>query len=187
MSVVLSYADENMAIIAGDGRVVDTNNNIVSENYEKVKKINEHVIIGYVGEVTPCECISALLTKEENQDTISNLYVEDIVDFVEMYYKTMPHEARVGFLICGISKNSKICAALTMLGQKSEIVFPNNKNPFYCGLYPKEIPESINIFGNCLSDKTPMEAIISTISICADLSPSVNRNMTFHYVKSVQG
>jgi len=188
MSVVLAYANEDTAIIAGDGRVIDANNNIYSEQYEKVKKINDRVIIGYAGEVTPCECISLLLTKEENRDTVSGLYVEDIVNFIEMYYKTMPPETKVGFLICGIAKNSKICAASTMLGQKSEIIFPSNKEPFYCGLYPGDIPEDMDVFKKyLLTNKEPLDAMASTISFCAGLSLSVNRNMTYYCVQSVRG
>lgn len=61
MSVVLAICGENYVKMISDGRVVlfaDNNPSVVvNENFNKLKRINQHVVLGFAGDKTVCEKI----------------------------------------------------------------------------------------------------------------------------------
>lgn len=57
MSLVLGYADISKCIIVSDGRFCNPDNEILSEAYDKTKRINGNVIIGFAGNAQLCEMI----------------------------------------------------------------------------------------------------------------------------------
>ena len=174
MSVVLSFANKEIAIIASDGRAVDNDNNIVFENFDKTRKVNDHVLIGFAGDANVCKNISDLITNPENKDFVATLFVEDIIGFIEECFKKAPPNIECGFIVSGIGKNGKICVGNVSTYQTKEITYPDGNDIAYQGLYPKEIPQNIDIYRTFLSQQPPMEATISTIKLCAKLSHSVN-------------
>lgn len=176
MSVVLAYADDKIAVLASDGRVVDGNNNILKENYSKIRRINSKTIIGFAGELLPCENIANILTNPLHTDLIESLYVEDIVPIIQKLLIPAPEHIRVGFIICGIDRKNQICLSHILNHQEPVFQHPSRCEPCYEGLYPEEINRNCDVFGDNLKKYYPniLPAINSTISYCAQNSPSVN-------------
>lgn len=151
MSIVLSYADEHIAIIASDGRVTNAiNNTILSETYKKVKAVNVNVIIGYAGAVIVCDYIANMITDSKSTTLTQDSRVEDVVVLIEKLLSAFPSGLHVGFIVCGIGKNKKMCTAIISMNQKTQIYYPDNSSPFYCALYPNDIPRDTQIYESLL-------------------------------------
>ena len=65
MSVVLCYADKRKAIIASDGRVIDNKGNIINESFRKFFRINSKILLGYAGDLGPCESVAMLFKNNQ--------------------------------------------------------------------------------------------------------------------------
>ena len=182
MSVVLSYASKNIAIIACDGRIIDAKNNIIKEDYKKYVKVNDHVILGYAGELAPCECVSNLLTNPKNIAYIQTLSYEDIYNFVIKYCSTFPPNTRYGFILLGIGKGHRIAVAYIIPNKSCPITYITGDTINYQGLYPAELNDE-DVFKKYLHTQNPIEAISSTIKYCADRSPSVNDRVYCDYIR----
>ena len=76
MSFVVIYANEKGAVIKGDSRMCDDENDIRSEDYQKVCKINDNLIMGYTGGV---EFTLRVLT----ETTFRNYGHSGITDYVD--------------------------------------------------------------------------------------------------------
>lgn len=177
MSVVLAYADNKTAIIASDGRVSDILGNVLSEEYPKVRKIGMNVIIGYAGHAIPCNNIVDLVLDPQKTNLTQGARVEDVSICIKNQLSLYPSELKIGFIICGIGINGKMCAEIVTSGQYSNTYHPDGENPFFCGMYPKEISKEKHIFENQLLSKNPEDAMRETIKICSELSPTVNQNV----------
>lgn len=182
MSVVLSYASQNIAIIACDGRVVDAENNIIKEDQRKYVKVNSRVILGYAGELAPCECVTNLLINPENIAYVQTLSYEDIYNFVIKYCNTFPPNTRYGFILLGIGKDRRIAATYIIPNNSCPITYITGNTINYQGLYPAELNDE-DVFKKYLQQQNPLEAISSTIKYCADRSPSVNDRVYCDYIR----
>lgn len=182
MSVLLSYANKDVAIIACDGRVVDNNNNIVDESYKKYIKINDKVIIGYAGNVSACESVVSLLCEQKNAPILKQLNYENIYNFIKQYCTTFPKNINYNFIILGIGKNNQIASSHITHTNVSEIEYLTDDLITYQGIYPKELQEA-DVFRTYLSAQDPLLAMRSTIQYCSLHSPSVNNNIYFDFVR----
>ena len=82
MSLVIGIVSTNSAIIVSDGRVINANtNSIVNENFDKTRKINENVILGFSGET---KFSLWLLEQFENiyKKEISNLKADQVAEIL---------------------------------------------------------------------------------------------------------
>lgn len=182
MSVVLAYANEDMAIVSGDGRVSDVFGNVLSEEYRKVRQVNKNVIIGYAGAAIPCNHIADLITSPETTDLTQDARVEDVVISIEKKFSIFPPGLNIGFVICGIGENGKICGAIMAAGQEMRLYPATNESPFFCALYPNDIPRDTTIFEDQLLKKEPLPAIMETIKICSKLSRTINSRIYYEQI-----
>lgn len=182
MSVVLSYANKDIAIIACDGRVVDAYNNIINESYKKYIRVNNSVILGYAGELQPCECVAKLLTNPENMGFIKSLSFEDVHNFIVQYCTTFPSGTRYGFILLGIGRNHKIITSNITYYTSPQMQYIDGNDIVYHALYPSELQKE-DIFKNYLLIQDPINAIKSTIRYCAQRSPSVNETVYLDYIQ----
>lgn len=176
MSVVLAYADDKNAIIASDGRVSDIFGNILSEEYPKVRRIGNNVIIGYAGHAIPCGNIAELITNPDTTKLTQDARVEDVSASIKNHISTYPSELKIGFILCGLDKNGKIRAEV-LSGKTTQVHHPSKRKPFFAEMCPREIHRNEHIFEKQLLAKNPEEAMRETINICANLSPTVNQNV----------
>lgn len=183
MSVVLSYTDNQIAVIASDGRVVDQRGNIVSENCNKTMKLNNQVIVGFAGNHGVCENIINLLTQPNKQPILQTLYVDDIVPVLSRLLNTIPQNELAGFLVSGIARNGKICTSTVINHQSSTIEFPTKESPIAFGLYP-QMKNQEDILKLYLKQDYPNyeKAIRKTILYCSKNSKTVNQNIYFEHV-----
>lgn len=182
MSVVLTYANEDIAIISSDGRVIDLNNNsIISENFSKIRKINKNVIVGFSGHAIPCQMIVDSIINSEKE--IENFYVENATLSIERKISSMPKMLNMSFSVCGIGKNNKICAAIVSTYHETQFNYPSGDTISYYEFYPHEIPKNTDFYVRMLQTRNPLDAMSETIKYCSKLSPSVNDVMSYECIR----
>lgn len=182
MSVVLSYANKDVAIIACDGRVVDDKNNIISETHKKYIKVNDKVLVGYAGELSPCESVVSLLSSTSHGDLIKQLSHENIHGFIKRYCESFPKNTIYNFIITGIGENNQIAVSSVSYTGSSDIEYITGDRIYFQGIYPKEI-NGDDPFNRYIYMQEPIYAMKSTINYCALRSPSVNDSMYFDFVR----
>lgn len=74
MSLILGYANKDNAIIMSDGRAGE--NGSLSEFYNKTRKINDNIIIGFAGFAEPIEHFLNHVIKEMGTE-INQYYMDD--------------------------------------------------------------------------------------------------------------
>lgn len=181
MSVVLSYADKNIAFIACDGRVVDNKNNIVSEDYKKFLRINKNVILGFAGELWPCEAVAKMLSNPSQKELIQQLSFDNIFGCVKLYCEKLPLGTQYGFVMCGVENGQRIITANIEAHSSPQINHVTGNKILYQGLYPKEL-QNRDVFRDYLVKFAPIDAAKLTIEHCAKHSPSVNNNIYLDYI-----
>lgn len=181
MSAILTYANTRTAIIAGDSRKINKfTNEILSDTYKKIRKINNSIIIGFAGDASPCEKILESIINDKN---ISDYHPEDLAHKIEKESSEYPPNQKIMFTVCGIGKKKEIYAAIIAAHEKTYIYYPTESKPFYCILFPKEVPKNSDFYKEMLqSKKTPLEAMKATIKFCSTLSPSVNDTITYECI-----
>lgn len=184
MSVVLAYADKHMAVVASDGRVVDNENNIVQEDFNKTVKVNKKTILGFAGEASPCQYIVNLIQNSEHKEYVERLFPEDIVLFIERLLSDAPEYIKCCFIVCGTGKNGRICISRVETGQCATIHYPEPGMSHYDGAYPSEETAKLDIYHQNLEKHLPdiMCALEETIRAISNRSPSVNENMFYQIV-----
>ena len=182
MSVVLAYANNKTAIIAGDSRVYDPKNKIIlQEDYKKTMKINKQVIIGFTGNCDQCTKLKKMISSNDRINGTS--FVDDVITFVERFMSEMPKEAFVGIAICGINKEGKMCLVAISTSQGTTIKYPLNGKSHFFVLPPKGAPDDNDIFKEKLSELCLIEAIKATIEYYSENFPSVNNKITFECIE----
>lgn len=174
MSIVLCYADKNRAIIASDGRIIDNKGNIINESFRKFFRINSKVLLGYAGDLGPCESV-AMLFKKQPEKFLNKLSFNNVYEFILQYCESFPSNTRYGFILCGISEGKIAVANITPYISPSK-QYMKGSEPYFSELGPEEI-RGKNIFASFLLKQKPEAAIKSTIEYCARISKSVNHQV----------
>lgn len=184
MSVVLSYVDAKIAIIASDGRVVNSNMEIVDEHHRKIAEINKNVIMGYAGEFNGCRQIVDLLTNPDQKGFISQLRVEHVVDFISEFISrcTIPDDIHIGFLVCGKSKNGHMCSANVSNYSPKSIVYPTMQEPHIQGIYPAPFPGKEDLLRDCIKCHGVRTGMEETVRQYASVFHDVNTNIYYSEV-----
>lgn len=184
MSVVLSYVDAKVAIVASDGRVVDSNGKIVDEHYSKIAKINKSVIVGYAGQLNGCRQVVDLLTNPDKEGFISQLRVEHVVDFISEFISrsTIPDGIHIGFLVCGKSKDGRMCSANVSNYSPKSIVYPTMQEPHIQGIYPAPFPGKEDLLRDCIECHGVKMGMEETVRQYASMFHDVNTNIYFNEV-----
>ena len=100
MSLVLGYANKDNAIIMSDGRAMGKV--FSSENYNKTRKINENIILGFVGYKEPCEHFLNCVYMDMGKRTES-CYMDEFLEEIEyeMSLDKTKKELESAFMIIG--------------------------------------------------------------------------------------
>lgn len=122
MSLILGYANKDSAIIMSDGRAGE--NGRLSEYYNKTRKINDNIIIGFAGFAEPIETFLNHCIKEMGTD-IAKYYIDDFLEMVEFLVddKETQEYLSSSFIIIGRDQNSQMYTAIIgdSTAYKSEI------------------------------------------------------------------
>lgn len=123
MSLILGYANTSNAIIMSDGRAGE--NGCVSEHYNKTRKINDNIVIGFSGFAEQIEIFLNHCIKEMGTD-ISNYYINDYLEMVEFLFNDIEtqEKLRSSFIIIGRDQDSKMYT--TIIGDNTSYKLKTN-------------------------------------------------------------
>ena len=154
MSLVICLSTAQFSFIAGDGmaRDLDTGE-IVSENYQKVYRINSNAIVGFSG--TDLVCESALLTLPSNVESLS---ITEIADILCPATKKFHEETgqKGSMILTGIEDNKIVTISF---GSRNDYrltrCVPTGEQLIFDGLYPDSITS--NIFYDCYKESPDID------------------------------
>lgn len=112
MSYIQCVATTKQVILTSDGRVRDKDNNIIMEDYKKIKRINEKVGIAYAGDREPCETIikgaEQCLINLNCKDTCTVDQFFEQINNIAHAFMNVHTGSRAQFIIGGIRYNNKL-------------------------------------------------------------------------------
>lgn len=179
MSLILGYANRGHAIIVSDGRAGV--NGSYSEHYNKTKKINENIILGFAGYLEPIEHFLKHVINQMGAE-INDYFIDDFWDLLEFLMKfpdTQEH-LQSSFIVIGKTKNNELYTSI--IGDNTNYKFEKNlvlDTPRILSI-GGTIDSSIinNIYMNNILqfDRDICDCMISTVHEVAELDSSVNKN-----------
>lgn len=139
MSFVIGCASETAAIIVSDGRSSASDGSISSEDYNKTRKINDHVILGFSGTTAPCEdalkyLTSTVILSMSSADTVCDA----IAGRLSTQNSTLK-KMKANFIIIGIGDEKKMVVNLIQRNDSEVItkqVYPSEDNVTIVTLSP---------------------------------------------------
>lgn len=188
MSFVIGFATPSAALIVSDGRCQGKNNTIITEYYNKTKRINDKVIIGFAGETALCEAaINALYTPAPVNAVATNLSANWTVNGVSIclcsFLKSLQlgHNRKCSFIVAGSNSNHQIeldtFGIISDLAIKSYI--PTTTDVQYATLSPDGV-DGDKIVENHLTGNygysSIEDALKGAIADVAKINHSVNTN-----------
>lgn len=112
MSVIMGVKTDNVVILAGDKRGSDKCGNTLRNDLIKVVSINNHIGMASAGSK---QIGDGILLDINKMDNIENLFVEDIVDYIKVFYERLVEKdlkylmsQPASFLIGGLRRNKTI-------------------------------------------------------------------------------
>ncbi len=181
MSLVLGYCDGTTGIIASDGKAGGTV--CPSEEYNKTRKINDNIILGFAGYKESCEyflnCVYMAL-----EEKVKYCYIDDFLDVVEcgMGSEKTKENLRSSFIIIGKTQNKNMIS--TMVGDVTDYKIEKNNV-----ISPRILAIGGTIEGQVINDIYIKNIRNTTISISqrmkntimqvSKLDESVNDNVFF--------
>lgn len=111
MSLVLGYANRKNAIIMSDGRAGGTVS--PSEYYDKTRKINRNIILGFVGYKETAEHFLNC-TYQELGEGIKNCFIEDVLEVFQygMGLDSIRNNLKSTFAVIGRTREGKMITAV---------------------------------------------------------------------------
>lgn len=178
MSLVIGYTDGKQAIIMSDGRAGGTY--APSETYDKTTKINDNIIIGFVGNAAFTEPFLNEMRKQFGEE-LKDCTIEDIQDFFEFQFteQLIAQNPASTFLIMAKTENT---VKVAIFGQDTGYKFKyiNKSTPLYVhigGCFVDKIIATANKTLSLTSDKSPIEQMEELIIQCSSFDNSINTNV----------
>ena len=178
MSLILAFANKDNAIIMSDGRAGE--NGCVSEHYNKTRKINDNIIIGFAGYAESIEHFLKATFIEMGTER-DQYYINDFWELIKfaMNLKETQEHLHSTFIIIGRDNNGNMHTSI--IGQStnyklecSSVTTPRIvtiggtiEGQIIGEIYMRNIKQSHIPIDTCMRD---------TIQEVAELDPSVNRN-----------
>lgn len=196
MSLVLGITFTNRAMIISDGRVTNAKTNlIVDEKFDKTRKINDNVILGFSGET---EFPLWLLGQFENicKQDISKLKADHVTNILckiaqegVNYRKGLKEAISINFQMIVAGKTSKGIIALYNFGVPTNFeikkYIPTAKNFVYSVLFPgtNGLNYSLEKIIADYPNKGLEEYINLLFTNAADIDDSINTNL---FIKEIE-
>lgn len=181
MSLVIGFGSKNEGLIVSDGRAGN-----ISEHFDKTRKINDRIIIGFVGFLEEVEMVLNPLL-EELRDEIVSYSLDDFLELLYGAFQTKPTNIiyRSSFLLIGIDNNG--CMATAQIGYVTNFEIEKNvcETPRICSI-GGTIDESIisSIINKNIIDRkyTILGRMKKSIGEVSKLDPSVNAITFYQYI-----
>jgi len=120
MSIVIAYAEKDFGIMASDGRVLE-NNIVIDENYQKYRRLNNSIILGYAGERNTGELISKIFSTTTSPHANIDQVYDDLVNKCTDVFsnKLLRRKCTVQFILCGKDKYGNYgCCCVSIVDNK---------------------------------------------------------------------
>jgi 20S proteasome alpha/beta subunit len=107
MSLILAGGNKDFLILSGEQRAMGKDGSVISENFRKVYRINEDVMVAFAGKISYCkEILEPIRQFEAEDDLFTNVEIsyeiEHMVEKVTDRLKgTMEENTFFGIILCG--------------------------------------------------------------------------------------
>lgn len=133
MSMVVASVGPQFATISGDTRALEKGTRkVVSEDYHKVYKLNDNVLIGFVGTGTPIKRLEENFGYQIDNKIFADEFAKEFFELMKSNYI----EDEYAVLIVGKTKNGNgWYTGFNHLSEKMDIAkqFTENLDMFFCG------------------------------------------------------
>lgn len=184
MSLVLGYCNGITGIIASDGRAGGTA--FPSEEYNKTRRINSNIILGFVGYKEECEFFLDWANKEMGDD-VADYYIDDYLEIIEfgMNDDSTKEHFQSTLMIMGKAKENEIKFVIVGqdTGYKIKYIPADKPNiAFIGGTIPISKIREICEYNLSINDGKIMNKMIKIIRDVASLDNSVNTTCHFTFL-----
>lgn len=181
MSLVLEYANKDNAIIMSDGRAGGTAS--PSETYDKTRKINNNIVLGFVGYKEASEHFLNC-ARMDMGERIENCYIEEFLEEIEygMRLDVTKEKLKSTIMIIGKSENGDM--RYVIAGKDTDFKIkdvPLNSVSFIGGTVPIEDIREI-CKRNLKNIASPFELLKKIIEDVSDIDESINKNIFFRVI-----
>lgn len=84
MSLVIVAFTREFGVLACDGRVTDSDNNAICEDFKKYHQVNDHVIVGFAGQANRCQIMIDYLDEQLASQEKSQISVVDVYKHLQL-------------------------------------------------------------------------------------------------------
>lgn len=111
MSLILGYANKDNAIIMSDGRAGE--NGSLSEYYNKTRKINDNIIVGFAGFAEPIESFLSHALSQMGTER-NKYYIEDFWELMQFLMDDSETQNRLKstFIILGRNRERQMYSSM---------------------------------------------------------------------------
>lgn len=196
MSVVVNVCGSNFSLMVSDNRLVkyDENNDIqiVSEDFKKIFRINENVLVGITGDAVQCQNVMITLQKS-NPSKLNLIQTKEIITNTLKSKKSEINKLGVKIIVSGKQSNgSFITYVVDSKNDFKDIVYRPKEN-YNCLIYsvpkkqnPTDDYESIIDFAiknqKCSSINDLVIAIGRAIYDISKLNIGVNGTISYEVI-----
>ena len=111
MSLVIVAFTREFGVLACDGRVTDSDNNAIYEDFKKYHQVNDHVVVGFAGQANRCQIMIDYLDEQLASQEKSQISVVDVYKHLQLpvvQSQLLNTDVNMKFLILGKNKNSQV-------------------------------------------------------------------------------
>lgn len=191
MSMVVASVGPQFAIISGDTRALEKDTRkVVSEDYHKVYKLNDNVLIGFVGTGTPIKRLEENFGYQIDNKIFADEFAKDFFELMKSNYI----EDEYAVLIVGKMKNGNgWCTGFNQLSEKMDtakqftedldmfFLWPDNEKVDYSDMQSSQIKKVAGIVHHAKNVKRAVEEISTSVTyLIQEVSKevdSVNKNI----------
>lgn len=183
MSLVLGFTDGKSAIIASDGRSGGTV--CPSEECNKTRKINQNIILGFVGYKENCEYFIDWASKNMGSE-IEDYYIDDYLEIIEfgMNEESTQKHFQSTLMIIGKTKEDEIKFVIVgqSTGYKTKFLPTDGRMAFIGGTIPISKIREICEYNFSTKVGKIMNVMIRIIRDVSVLDDSVNTTCFFTFL-----
>lgn len=106
MSLVIAAFNNEIGVLAHDGRAKIHNGEIIDEHYSKSFQVNENVVVGYAGDTYYCSLMIELLKDTVDLDSASVVDVYKAFRLPDKVIKDLKKTISMRFIILGKNSNN---------------------------------------------------------------------------------
>ena len=191
MSLVIAAFNNEIGVLAHDGRAKNQDGEIIDEHYNKSFQVNENVVVGYAGDAFYCDLMIGLLKDTIDLESASVIDVYKAFRLPDEVINDLKNNISMRFIILGKNRNSNIkCFVIDCIDGNSTMIPISRKEIDginYVHAYNGSQGDYNDIIQKTLADRIIKETNLDhalELGLCevickvAEFDDSVNANVT---------